>query len=498
MVIAQSGFSQYSYTLLDNESNPGNINTSNDDDPTWTEILSSGANQYSTAQSIPFPFSFDGNSVTAFKAASTGYITFDTTVSGTPPAISESIPSVNLPDNTICVWGLSLEGGNDKVFTEVFGTTPNRQLWVRWTSASTPGNPDSYNYFSIVLEESTNNIYIVDMLSDNLSTAYVPPFLTIGLQFSDTLAIQVSGSPNVTPINIGATNAPVDNDYYIFELINGDVDFCLITVDPMTLRNTLVWENSDPSIDSFNIYRSKDGIYQKIGSVPRDSLTLFVDYQVTTDYISSSYRIAPVYGAGQGALGSGHTTINLKIGPDSTWLYWNLYWNSYVGFDVEEYRILRDYYGNGTYQFYASIPGNENQYTDSVPSWFDSATYIIEIIPLGDTCFAGTGAEYLTVWSNPANVKHVGVDGRRPDQMDLKIYPNPSEGSVIVSTYFQTKKTLSLGLFDLLGRNIQQWEYLNFKGPFEHVFELKGLPKGMYLLKLQTADQLNTVKLILE
>jgi len=509
MAIAQTGFSQYTYTsFVGNPGNPGALNTDEDDGSAgWTQLISAGSNIYSASQSIPFAFEFGESAVTSFKAASPGYLTFDVSATGTPSTTFASLPSVNLPDNTICAWGFTLEGTNDVVFSKTFGTSPNRQLWVRWHSASTPGNPDSFNYFSIVLEETTNNIYVVDMWSDNLaSPPYVPVSLTIGVQIDNAVAVEVNGSPNISPINIAGVSTSVDNDYYQFTPDTGGgpgpgpgaIDLCLITVDRITLRNTLVWENSDPSIDSFNIYREISGFYQKVGSVPRDSLTQFVDHEAPTDYISSSYKISGVDTAGEGALGNPHTSINLRIGPDSTWLYWNLYWNSYVGFNVAYYRILRDYYGTGDYAFYDSIPGNLNQWTDSVPSWFDSATYILEAFPPGAFCTAGSGADYFSIESNPANVRHVGVSLRRPERMDLKLYPNPSEGLVTVSTYLQNETHISLGLFDLLGRSVQQWEFNNGKGLFEKALNINELPKGMYVLRIQTANQFQSKKLILK
>jgi hypothetical protein len=107
------------------------------------------------------------------------------------------------------VWGVSGNGANDNICHKTFGTAPNRQHWIFFTSYTAPGTT-CWVYWSIVLEESTNNIYIVDQRNGGCTQS-----VTAGLQLNATTAFSVAGSPNLN--NLSSTDpTPVDNQYYKF------------------------------------------------------------------------------------------------------------------------------------------------------------------------------------------------------------------------------------------------------------------------------------------
>lgn len=164
MCIAALGFSQYYYIPYVNANqNPGNINQDTDSEypvggglnGAWTVIQGPSASAWSPNQTIPFTFSFNGSPVTQYKVSTTGVLTFTTsavTVPGTPSAL----PSASLPDASVCAWGISGSGSNDNIVKRTYGTAPNRQEWISFSSYTNGAN---WTYFSIVLEETTNNIY---------------------------------------------------------------------------------------------------------------------------------------------------------------------------------------------------------------------------------------------------------------------------------------------------------------------------------------------------
>ncbi|MFC2111493.1 BNR-repeat neuraminidase N-terminal domain-containing protein, partial [Bacteroidota bacterium] len=101
----------------------------------------------------------------------------------------------------------------DQVVTKTFGTSPNRQLWVKWFSVEIGANSDNtFAYFSCVLEETTNKIYMVD---HNWATGNSYS-MTVGLQNTSTTSIMASGSPNITIDTATASTAIANNDYYEF------------------------------------------------------------------------------------------------------------------------------------------------------------------------------------------------------------------------------------------------------------------------------------------
>ena len=199
--------------------NPGNINWDNEEpfnnQPGWTNIQPAGHPAWTSSQTIPFSFTFNGTAVTTYKVSTTGLVTF-TANPGTPGANHNIIPSSAVPDNTICVWGLGYTGtnSNDKIIKKTFGTAPNRQLWISWASYNNQSlGSKCWTYWSVVLEEGSNRIYIVDQRNSTKSSCSYG--LTLGLQYTSTTAIMVTGSPNIHSL-AGTSKTPYDNKYYEF------------------------------------------------------------------------------------------------------------------------------------------------------------------------------------------------------------------------------------------------------------------------------------------
>jgi hypothetical protein len=174
----------------------------------WTQILgpSVSSPSWSNSESIPFTFEFNGNAVTSFYASSTGVLTFAASPGTAPAETNVSIPDASIPDSSICVWGLMADGTNDHVSVKTFGTAPNRQHWIHWSSCTNGTN--TWSYWSIVLEETTNDIFLVDQRHSTTGTGS----LTCGVQINSTTAIEVSGSPTLA--NMAGSQAGPDDDYY--------------------------------------------------------------------------------------------------------------------------------------------------------------------------------------------------------------------------------------------------------------------------------------------
>lgn len=220
LFFSTSAFAQSYYYQMPQKGNPGGLNRENDQASEngggWVLIMDSAAKaSYSGVQALPigFDFRFAGQPVTHFKVSSTGFLTFDTLAANAPITGPETLPSNNLPNKTITLWGMGANGNNDKVICKVFGNPPNRQFWVKFYSMSTPGDSLSYTYWSMVLEEGTHNIYLVSM-NHGAVRDYVSPKHIPGIQVSATNATAVAGSPNITNLPLGESYK--DNFYYQF------------------------------------------------------------------------------------------------------------------------------------------------------------------------------------------------------------------------------------------------------------------------------------------
>ncbi|MBV6473673.1 MAG: hypothetical protein JPMHGGIA_01966 [Saprospiraceae bacterium] len=206
-------------------SNPGGLNKDNEYPPGgglpagWATVLSGAkpTRTWSAVQNIPFPFQFNGTDVTQYKAASSGVVTFSVGDTTTVDYDNEALPSAKIPDQSVLVWGLVCNA-NDFIVSKTFGTAPNRQHWISYNSYSEPNLKSGWIYISVVLEESTNNIYIVDQRTQCVFNGQVcqdKTALTLGLQIDKTTAVEIPGSPNYKSTN---TNMfiPDDNSYFQF------------------------------------------------------------------------------------------------------------------------------------------------------------------------------------------------------------------------------------------------------------------------------------------
>ncbi len=220
----------YSQSVLNSPGNPGGVNTDPDlntatgNPPAGiTTIYTYGsAKAYkltlSASQTIPFTFNFNGGPVTQYKVSSSGYVTFSKTATTPVGPTNSALPSASLPDSTICVWGLAGAGLGGQIYSKVYGTAPHRQLWIEWWFAGNPTDTNSQNMWGIVMEETTNNIYVVDEFGIGNTTSangiYNPINLSIGVQINPTTAYEIAGSPTIQSLT--STPANSDNDYYQF------------------------------------------------------------------------------------------------------------------------------------------------------------------------------------------------------------------------------------------------------------------------------------------
>ncbi|HRG57516.1 MAG TPA: T9SS type A sorting domain-containing protein [Bacteroidia bacterium] len=203
--------------------NPGGLNTDAEYPvgsglaASWTTCLASSSSPvWSTTQTIPFPFSFNGTAVSDFKVSNSGILTFDVGTALAAPGFSAiSLPSALIPNNSICISGLGGIGANDNVVRKTFGTSPNRQLWIFFTSygyGTTVSDGSNFTYWSIVLDETTNRIHIVDQRTGGYTTAGV---VSAGVQIDASTAYSVAGSPALAFLS-GTSPAQDDNSFYTF------------------------------------------------------------------------------------------------------------------------------------------------------------------------------------------------------------------------------------------------------------------------------------------
>ena len=215
-ILVNSINSQYFYTPSLSNGNPGGLNMDNEYpfgsglDTSWKVLLPAGSISpaWSVVDSIPFPFTFNNNVVDQFKVSSSGVLTFEINSTIVPGFGNVTIPDPAIPNNSVMVWGLEGTGSNDNIVTKTFGNIGGQQFWIFFSSYTAGA---SWSYWSIVLEEVSNKIYIVDQRHSSNAA----PAITAGIQIDSANAVMVTGSPSLS--NLAGTDAsPSDNHYYEF------------------------------------------------------------------------------------------------------------------------------------------------------------------------------------------------------------------------------------------------------------------------------------------
>lgn len=169
--------------------------------PAWTPI-----------QNIPFVFYFNGEPAFQYKVSTSGVLTFNAGAAVAPEYVPKIMPNAEMPDKSVFVWGLKGDYVNNRIVTKVFGENGKRQLWISFNAYNYhPGNPICKMYWSIVLEEGTNNIYVVDQRKGFICI----PKLSIGLKLDLNNYIEIAGSPLLAN-KAGDDPSATDNSFYQF------------------------------------------------------------------------------------------------------------------------------------------------------------------------------------------------------------------------------------------------------------------------------------------
>ncbi len=265
-ILLNQGFSQYQLLpVVKSGQNPSNLNTDLENQQGagltsgWQTILQGPqtSGNWSATFQIPFKFYFNGALVKNYKASTSGILTFNTKTNVRIDSNNIALPTSRIPDSSICIWGLRAATG-DYIVIKTFGLAPHRQLWISYNSFSEQNLQSGGHIFaSIVLEESTNKIFIVDQRTLCRSNGVDCPGktnLTLGIQIDSTNAIMVPGSPDYASDNL---NSPTTSDNSYYEFIPGSLSAFDVEAQKHALKNLYLFREFPISISA---------TYKNIGS----------------------------------------------------------------------------------------------------------------------------------------------------------------------------------------------------------------------------------------
>ena len=147
--------------------------------------------------------------------------------------------------------------------------------------------------------------------------------------------------------NLCGADTTGEADVYIVPQI------CMVTVDPSTGNNLVIWEKASKApIEFYNVYRESQaaGIYDLLGTVAKEDLSVYVDPTADPTVQAYLYKITAVDTSGFETdidLCKPHKTIHLVVSTNPELNTTQLQWDRYYGFEYSTYNILRSATGTG-------------------------------------------------------------------------------------------------------------------------------------------------------
>ena len=438
-----------------------------------------------------------------------------------------SIPSVSISNST----NISCNGLLDGTATVSVsgGTAPYTYKWndnASSTNSTVTGLSANVNYNIIVTDANsctaTNSVILSEPLPLSISSDYSH---SVCLN-SNTGYIDISVSGGTLPYNYNWSNSETTEDVEnLFEgdySVNisdskacsiydnftideiepfGDEEICLVTVGTSG-KNMIIWEKTPgKGTEFYNIYRESNtiGVYDLMGTVPYNDLSIFIDESSEPRNRSYQYKISVIDSCGnESAKSYYHRTMLLKLGIGVN--AYNLDWDNYEyeagGFTFGQYNIYRGNAEDNLQKIY-TIGGNYYSYIDNNPP-----TGMIYYQIGGEKesgCFPTFNKKglleenYTESLSNIKDNEYTGIDDVDNSSL-LKIYPNPFNNITTIEFPNQNYEKYSLRVTNIAGQLVR-----TIDGITENSIMLnrEGLAAGLYFIEL-SGSRIYRGKIVIE
>jgi plastocyanin len=358
----------------------------------------------------------------------------------------------------------------------------------------------------------SNEEYCFTILRNNRLTASTAPIglidnngngLLIQLH-SDAPAFSLSSQP-INPGNPDSIYFPTQN-------------VGTVTCDTIVVHNSASANGASMMFTGVNLVKKGDGTFTILSTIPtlpasikpQDSLVIAVCSKLTdakrhtdTLVISNDCFDIPVLFDSRGATGTivaedlnfGNVDVGLELckafvihntGTQAFTLYPSPPLSDNVNFAIDQTFLgklpmtIQPGQNSGAVKvcFHPQKPGADS----AVITW---ATDI-------DPSFSGTGKNYSTLRGSGLDTK--GVHDFTPLQNSFTIRPNPDPGNTAIVTFsLPSKQRAIITIYDVLGRELFQQNYMRGSGEFE--IPISYLQQGVYYVRLTSDDIVLTQKL---
>lgn len=268
-------------------------------------------------------------------------------------------------------------------------------------------------------------------------------------------------------------------------------NICLVTVDSVTGKNIIIWEqNPDPDVFSYNIFKETTTLnqYQIIGSVLKDSLSVFIDANSNPAQVSARYTMTVNHTCALSTPGPVHKTMHLTInqGMNNTW---NLIWENYQGdnYPVKN-RIWRGSTALGL-QLIDSLSSSSTTYTDLNPP-AGVLYYAVEMIPQHACNPSLKNTFYTSSFSNTVdNINLIGINEIQTSPI-ISLIPNPAAEKFSIITE-NSINIDAVEIFNICGEKINFMSLNN-----NHIIDLSTQSRGIYFVSVTIGNNVYRKKIV--
>jgi predicted outer membrane repeat protein len=265
---------------------------------------------------------------------------------------------------------------------------------------------------------------------------------------------------------------------------------CMVTVDLETGKNLVIWEKKGlAKVTEYNIYRESTvaGQYERIGNLPYDALSVFVDTVADPAKQAWIYKITATDAEGIESdidLCKPHKTIHLITSTNVTTGDVQLSWDAYYGFEYGTYYIYRSQTLSNFSEIY-SMSSSTAAYTEANP---ENTLYYFRVAvqkpilcyPTGSGKKADSGPYSHSMSNIEDNRFQTGMKNLK-SAGELNIYPNPFNETTTLKFPNPENNLFSLRVLDLTGKVLR--EISNIAGS-EYILERNDLQQGYYIIEL--------------
>jgi len=289
-----------------------------------------------------------------------------------------------------------------------------------------------------------------------------------------------------------------DTSKSVFSILEiPSVDICMVSVDSVSGKNTVVWNKVQNNLVSEYVILKEgnvSNIYQEVGKVPSTGISTFIDINSNPREKATRYKIAfrdskgTLYGAG-----SFHQTIHLSInqGVGNTW---NLDWSPYFGFPVSSYNIYRGS-NTGNMQLIGTVSGNFTSYTDlnALPGF---VYYMVEVIN-PDNCNP-EGLKAAVYSSSISNIVTNNILGLSKDQVSasIDVYPNPATDRLHIKPAMKVEGNVIISAISATGQVVKKITVDADEINKGYIFLLDKMAPGIYNLQVKSDESVGSVRFI--